>query len=887
MLLYPGTNSTQQNHTHAHADSARDSGADLSSCKMLRVLVVLLLLGHAVSGSTEDDAHDTDVLTAVIIGGGPLGLSVASALGSLFAQSTASTGMAPPPPVAVLEMGDTVGNFIQTWHDWTIPRNTAEELTVVAPDNNAIVVRPNECNTTAHDSDGNVYITCSSSQYVAYLRRLSEEGERFGHFRTYCRSRVVAITPATDMPSNPMSSSLPPLFDVIVQDGRLFRTRYVVIATGRYNTQRPLTSDGRVVPGAHLPHVLPSMNLRARDVKEFFTGPNSSAVVIGGGVSALEIVSGLSRQEGSDGNNIIHLCIRGRGFKRKWRHPGTTLLNRLQASIGTGHLLVHMNCTVKWVNATHVRLEERIQGGHSYDIRTDVVVNAIGYQTVPSFNLSASIVDDTILETWSTSSKHGLPGGFKLKRSINEIGNNTYIVFAGEPADQWGESSVRNIFAIMSDYQYDHGSAVPSDWVVACTHNCGKFPPRTWFSGCKGAGSIPPQHVLSVRKGARLAAVIAKRFCEEGDNEKKKTVIGVPQKDPILQDSPPMLYYSLDGGVVKRKLVHDATGVQTKLQRGQQIFHQPSAFHEFCDYRRIPEQKKVRIFDLRVPGLGCPVSYAPEGLVARCRKSLEFHSPSRGYNRLTGIQVPPFRKIEFEIKAGAKIFRTNHERSTKKYQQRVQKKNQCDQPKGMWGNPLNHDCIIKTIGIMAQYRPGDLVLDWGSGCGHQSTLMTQLFDVDVIGLDVTEAAVHWAQEHAIGTFYYSNGLDLSWAPKDTFDHFFAFASILYVPGALMCAFGREVVRILRSGGTAFFGWLNNRNGKLGVFEKESNQTYYEELPKNTWSCLHDVAYVDVIDDVLLWRANAQEPSTERASAERVYHNFLTDKNSYSVFLRKK
>ena len=325
-----------------------------------------------------------------------------------------------------------------------------------------------------------------------------------------------------------------------------------------------------------------------------------------------------------------------------------------------------------------------------------------------------------------------------------------------------------------------------------------------------------------------------------------------------------------------------ATRVQTKLKGGQQMFYNPSAFYEFCDFRRIPEQKKVRILDLRVPGQRCPVSYAPEHLVARCRESLEFHSPSRGYSRLTGIQVPPFRKIEFEIEADAKIFSTNHERATKKYRERVEKYNQCDKPKGMWGNPVNHYCIIKTIGIMAQYRPGDLVLDWGSGCGHQSTLMTQLFDVDVIGLDVTEAAVRWAQEHAIGTFYYSNGLDLSWVPNDTFDHFYAFGSVMYVPATSICAFGREVVRILRSGGTAFFGWLNHVAGKLLVIEKESNQKYYGTLPKNTWSCLHDVAYVDVIDDVLLWRANAHEPNTES-----VYHNFLADEDGYSVFLRKK
>ena len=61
-----------------------------------------------------------------------------------------------------------------------------------------------------------------------------------------------------------------------------------------------------------------------------------------------------------------------------------------------------------------------------------------------------------------------------------------------------------------------------------------------------------------------------------------------------------------------------------------------------------------------------------------------------------------------------------------KYDRRVLEEDGCLLPKGMWGHPFNSRCTIVTMATIGNYQPNDLILDWGSGCGHQATTMTRL-----------------------------------------------------------------------------------------------------------------------------------------------------------------
>lgn len=62
----------------------------------------------------------------------------------------------------------------------------------------------------------------------------------------------------------------------------------------------------------------------------------------------------------------------------------------------------------------------------------------------------------------------------------------------------------------------------------------------------------------------------------------------------------------------------------------------------------------------------------------------------------------------------------------KKYQDRVEA-GSCLLPRGMWGNPFNSRCTIVQMAEIGKYKPNDLILDWGTGCGHQATLMARYF----------------------------------------------------------------------------------------------------------------------------------------------------------------
>ena len=137
----------------------------------------------------------------------------------------------------------------------------------------------------------------------------------------------------------------------------------------------------------------------------------------------------------------------------------------------------------------------------------------------------------------------------------------------------------------------------------------------------------------------------------------------------------------------------------------------------------------------------------------------------------------------------------------------------------------------------------------------------RLYGVRVVGLDINEAAVNWAQQHSIGTFYATDAINLSWIPDNTFDHFFSFAAVYYVPPLYVCKFGQEVVRILKPEGTALFGWLS------GAYSQP-----FGYQPKTVWNCLRDIKGVNIqiYDDADLWRSPG---------------DLISNTKSYSVILK--
>ena len=126
---------------------------------------------------------------------------------------------------------------------------------------------------------------------------------------------------------------------------------------------------------------------------------------------------------------------------------------------------------------------------------------------------------------------------------------------------------------------------------------------------------------------------------------------------------------------------------------------------------------------------------------------------------------------------------------------------------------------------------------------------------------MNQAAVNWAQDHSIGKFYATNGVNLSWIPDNTIDHFFSFAAVYYIHPDDVCQFGKEVIRILKPQGSALFGWLS------GIYSKP-----FGYQPKTVWDCISkmDGVKMTIFDDDELW----QSPG-----------DLISNSGSYSVILK--
>lgn len=222
-----------------------------------------------------------------------------------------------------------------------------------------------------------------------------------------------------------------------------------------------------------------------------------------------------------------------------------------------------------------------------------------------------------------------------------------------------------------------------------------------------------------------------------------------------------------------------------------------------------PEQhNSPRIYNRYVPrvhaedsGL-CGLVFTDDQLVRRCRS---FRKNAAVAKRLEetqkafdSIQCPMVDQLQVEEQLGKKI---------RKYEDRANSL-QCQDSRGMWHQAMSdvHKCVLISVGHWLRFRPGELVLDWGSGCGHKLSWAKMLFDVDGIGVEIQEPAVRWAQRHSAGKFCHGDGRNLTWLPEETFDHVVSYASIYHLEKDEQCSVGIQLVRKLKIGGRAFLGW---------------------------------------------------------------------------------
>jgi hypothetical protein len=143
-----------------------------------------------------------------------------------------------------------------------------------------------------------------------------------------------------------------------------------------------------------------------------------------------------------------------------------------------------------------------------------------------------------------------------------------------------------------------------------------------------------------------------------------------------------------------------------------------------------------------------------------------------------------------------------------KYFERAGAGQQCQSRQGMWRLPMSdeHKCVLVSVAEMLGFQAGNLVLDWGSGCGHKMSWAKMFFDVDAFGVDIVEDAVNWAKRHSLGTFCATDGRDLRWIPPGIFDHVFSFAAIYHLEMTEQCEVGWQLASKLKVGGRGYLGW---------------------------------------------------------------------------------
>ena len=141
----------------------------------------------------------------------------------------------------------------------------------------------------------------------------------------------------------------------------------------------------------------------------------------------------------------------------------------------------------------------------------------------------------------------------------------------------------------------------------------------------------------------------------------------------------------------------------------------------------------------------------------------------------------------------------------------------CQSQTGAWGTNMQDalKCVLVVIAEKFDFRPGELLLDWGSGCGFTMSWAKAYYDVDAIGIDVTASAA-WAAKYSIGLSCMADGRNLHWLPDELFDYVFSYAALLHLSFEEQCEVAHQLVQKLRRGGRAFLGW--NRANLVGPWQ---------------------------------------------------------------------
>lgn len=231
---------------------------------------------------------------------------------------------------------------------------------------------------------------------------------------------------------------------------------------------------------------------------------------------------------------------------------------------------------------------------------------------------------------------------------------------------------------------------------------------------------------------------------------------------------------------------------------------------------------------------------------------------------LQSLECPPVQPLNFAGLVGGQDMKT--------YEQRVAAGG-CQSNRGSWGKGFSSHlkCVLVVIGELLNFRPGELILDWGSGCGHALSWAKMFFDVDGLGVEVTPSVVSWATRFSMGQHCAVDGRRLEWIPDQLFDHVFSYGGVYHLNLEEVCQVALQLIRKLRPGGSAFFGW--NR--------------FHRHTPADWFECFRVNADVRTQTEILRVDMEAiEEWHLFPKDLNYALGSFIWDYPAYSIIIRR-